>query len=185
MSQSSRPRHAAEAAPVKRDAIGFNGELVAYRWLCRHLGDARISWLSGMATHFDPSIPGNDGLDYDIAAVDPGILQDGAPGPRQLLIEVKAVGRPEKERPVSFSLARGEVLTAQEHADDGSYLILLVVHALNLATRRIHLLPNPFFAQGKMVFRDMTDTRTMLFNLPSGEKPSGWILGVGPGEQAL
>lgn len=159
---------------AEQEIIGFIGELVAYRWLCHHLGDARVSWLSGMAAHFDSSLPGNDGLGYDIAAVDPGILQNGGPGPRQLLIEVKAVGRPERERPVSFSLTRGEVLTAQEHADDGTYLILLVVDALNSATRRIHLLPNPFSAQGKKVFRDMTDTRTMLFNLTSGsEKASG------------
>ncbi len=34
---------------AQREIIGFIGELVAYRWLCRHLGDGRVTWCSGLA----------------------------------------------------------------------------------------------------------------------------------------
>ena len=39
------------------EAIGFIGELVAYRWLCHHLGEGRVTWCSGLALHYDRHAP--------------------------------------------------------------------------------------------------------------------------------
>jgi hypothetical protein len=147
------------------EVMGFIGELVAYRWLCHHLSEGRVTWCSGLALHYDATFPGDDGLGYDMRVVDPGILviPDGVA--RQLFIEVKAIGELQPGHPVSFSLKRSEIEFAQEHADDGSYYVLVVTSALKSENRRIHLLPNPFSSQGRKVFRDLSDTRTMLFNL--------------------
>lgn len=148
------------------DVMGFIGELIAYRWLCHHLGAGRVTWCSGLALHYDATFPGDDGLGYDMRVVDPGILVGRDAVARKLFIEVKAIGDPRLGHPVSFSLTRKEVEFAQEHADDGSYFVLVVSNALNSERRAIHLLPNPFSTQGRTVFRDLSETRTMLFNLP-------------------
>ena len=78
---------------------------------------------------------------------------------------MKAVGDPPKSGIVSFSLTRGEVTAAQEHADMEDYFVLLVTNVLSPSGWSVRLLPNPFSTQGRKMFRDLSDTRTMMIRL--------------------
>ncbi|MYR56332.1 DUF3883 domain-containing protein, partial [Streptomyces sp. SID625] len=127
---------------AQREAIGYAGEWFAHQWLCRHYPAANeTSWVSRNRGKFFPGDPGDDGLGYDFRV---------GGGSRPLLFEVKATlgdgGR--------IELGESEVRTAQRHAGSDRWRILVVTSVLEPSRLRVAMLPNPFGARGRDLYRE-------------------------------
>lgn len=97
---------------------------------------------------------GEDGLGYDFLL--------NAPDER-ILIEVKAT----IDATPQIALGESEVRRAQALAADEQYLIAFVTHALDLARRRLHILPNPLATGGFEFYRAAGRRIRLQFQLPT------------------
>jgi hypothetical protein len=135
---SARPR----ASQSQLEAIGFAGELVAYRWLVNRYKDRFTDdcWVSTNRASCMTGSAGDDGCGYDFLIPSRG----GA-----LMYEVKATTGGAGE----FQLGESEVRQAQMHARNDRWRILIVTHVLT-DERELLVLHNPFSprSRGHYVF---------------------------------
>lgn len=128
-------------ADDQRIAIGLAGETVAKLWLERKYQGVR--WRSGYSASrggIDPS----DGLGYDFEVL-------GSRG-GSLMFEVKALSGDIGDI-TEFELGESEIRTAQANSRNERFRVLLVTSVLESDSRRIFVLPNPFSARGRGLFR--------------------------------
>ncbi|MGO4860007.1 hypothetical protein [Arthrobacter sp. 2MCAF14] len=125
----------------QRDAIGFAGEWLAYRWLDRLHKEAFSPecWVSAYRELAFPG-RGDDGLGWDFQV-------PSRRGP--LLYEVKS----SQSEGGQFELGETQVLAAQANARNGLWRLLVVTDVLN-DNRKIRMLMNPFDprARGQYIF---------------------------------
>lgn len=125
----------------QRDAIGFAGEWLAYRWLDRLHKEAFSPecWVSAYRELAFPG-RGDDGLGWDFQV-------PSRRGP--LLYEVKT----SQSEGGQFELGETQVLAAQANARNGLWRLLVVTDVLN-EDRKIRMLLNPFDprARGQYTF---------------------------------
>ncbi|MFH8691195.1 sacsin N-terminal ATP-binding-like domain-containing protein [Streptomyces anulatus] len=127
---------------AQRVAIGYAGEWFAYQWLRRHYPAANeTSWVSKNRRKFFPGLPGDDGLGYDFRV---------GSGRQPLLFEVKASQGEGSE----IELGESEVRAAQRHTGSDRWRILMVTSVLEPSRLRIAMLPNPFSARGRDLYRE-------------------------------
>ncbi|MFB7715193.1 sacsin N-terminal ATP-binding-like domain-containing protein [Streptomyces sp. NPDC056105] len=127
---------------AQREAIGYAGEWFAYQWLRRHYPAANeTSWVSTNRKKFFPGLPGDDGLGYDFRV---------GSGRQPLLFEVKA----SQGEGGQIELGESEVRAAQRHTGSDRWRILMVTSVLDPARLRVAMLPNPFSARGRDLYRE-------------------------------
>lgn len=137
----SRPsKGTPRGSETQRNAIGFAGEWLAYRWLsARHKAVFTDDcWVSANRARHLPGSPGDDGLGYDFSVPSPG-------GP--LLYEVKATIGP----PGEFMLGESEIRAAQQYAGGDRWRLIVITEALS-AGRELRLLNNPFRTRSRGTF---------------------------------
>jgi hypothetical protein len=125
----------------QRDAVGFAGEWLAYKWLEKlHGADFNPAcWVSAYRANAFPGA-GDDGLGWDFQVP----TRQG-----ELLYEVKtSLGEGGQ-----VELGETQVLAAQQHARNGRWRLIVVTDVLN-RNRRLRMLRNPFDsdARGRYVF---------------------------------
>ncbi|MFD8597859.1 sacsin N-terminal ATP-binding-like domain-containing protein [Kitasatospora sp. NPDC059646] len=127
---------------AQREAIGFVGEWIAYRWLREnHQAATEDSWVSANRRNVFPGAPGDDTLGYDFSV---------GTGRHPLLFEVKATQGDGGD----FELGPSEVKAAQRYAGSDRWRILAVTHVLDPAEVRIDVLPNPYGPSGRGRYRE-------------------------------
>lgn len=135
---SARPR----PSQSQLEAIGFAGELVAYRWLASRYKDRFTDdcWVSKNRAFFMTGSAGDDGCGYDFLIPARG----GA-----LMYEVKATSGGAGE----FQLGESEVRQAQMNARNDRWRLLIITHVL-ATERQLLVLHNPFSpnSRGQYVF---------------------------------
>jgi hypothetical protein len=126
---------------AQRDAVGFAGEWLAYKWLERLHGDdfSPECWASAYRELVFPGI-GNDGLGWDFQVP----TRQGL-----LMYEVKT----SQGEGGQLELGETQVLAAQLNARNGRWRLLVITDVLN-ESRRIRMLRNPFDprSRGQYVF---------------------------------
>ena len=126
---------------AQRDAVGFAGEWLAYKWLDRLHGDdfSPECWASAYRELAFPGI-GNDGLGWDFQVP----TRQGL-----LMYEVKT----SQGEGGQLELGETQVLAAQLNARNGRWRLLVITDVLN-ESRRIRMLRNPFDprSRGQYVF---------------------------------
>ncbi|NYD78431.1 sacsin N-terminal ATP-binding-like domain-containing protein [Arthrobacter cupressi] len=131
----------ARLSDQQRDAIGFAGEWLAYKWLNRLHKEAFSPecWVSKYRERVFPG-QGDDGLGCDFQV-------STRQGP--LLYEVKT----SQGEGGQFELGETQVLAAQANARNGLWRLLVITDVLN-HNRKIRMLRNPFDpkARGQYVF---------------------------------
>lgn len=130
------------ASSSQLQAIGFAGELIAYRWLANRYKDRFTDdcWVSTNRAAYLTGSPGDDGCGYDFLIP----LRGGA-----VMYEVKATTGDAGE----FQLGESEVRQAQMHARNDRWRLLIITHAL-ADERQLLMLHNPFSprSRGQYVF---------------------------------
>ncbi|MFH9330361.1 sacsin N-terminal ATP-binding-like domain-containing protein [Streptomyces althioticus] len=127
---------------AQREAIGYAGEWFAYQWLCRnYLATNETSWVSTNRRKFFPGPPGDDGLGYDFRVGN---------GRQPLLFEVKA----SQGEGGQIELGESEVQAAQRNIGSDRWRILMVTSVLEPSRLRVAMLPNPFSARGRDLYRE-------------------------------
>lgn len=136
----SAPRR--EASPIQKSAIGLVGEVLAYEWLKSHFGDIVTTdcWKSVYRNYALGGLDGDDSLGYDFSV----IMRS-----QTLYFEVKATSTDNMQ----IELGQSEVEMAQKNARNRQYRILFIPEVLDVAARRVHVLPNPFSDVGRDFFR--------------------------------
>ena len=121
---------------AQREAVGFAGEWLAYKWLERLHGDdfSPGSWMSAYRELTFPGA-GDDSLGWDFQV----------PTRKGLLMyEVKT----SQGEGGQFELGETQVLAAQLNARNGRWRLLVITDVLN-ENRRIRMLRNPFDPQSR------------------------------------
>ncbi|KDN86993.1 DUF3883 domain-containing protein [Kitasatospora cheerisanensis] len=127
---------------AQREAIGFVGEWIAYRWLREnHPTTTEDSWMSANRRNVFPGAPGDDTLGYDFSV---------GTGRHPLLFEVKATQGDGGD----FELGPSEVKAAQRYCGSDRWRILAVTNVLDPAALRVDVLPNPYGPRGRGRYRE-------------------------------
>ncbi|MEU7147186.1 DUF3883 domain-containing protein [Streptomyces sp. NPDC045456] len=127
---------------AQRQAIGFVGEWFAYQWLREHHpATNETSWVSTNRQSVFPGSPGDNSLGYDFRV---------GSGKHPLLFEVKAT----QGEGGQIELGDSEVRAAQRYAGSDRWRILSVTSVHDPAKLRVHVLPNPYSARGRGVYRE-------------------------------
>lgn len=121
----------------QRQAVGVIGEVAARAWLERRY--ASVEWVSGIRNMVLGDDYGSDSNGYDF------VVRRSTGARRSVYFEVKALSD-EAPEVTEITLGESEVREAQMHGT--AYHILLVCSALDSATRRIYVLPNPLSSRG-------------------------------------
>ena len=145
-SASGRPRAAitpdSMLSPAQREAIGFVGEWFAYHWLRRyHPAADEFSWVSTNRRRVFPGDVGDDSLGFDFRV---------GSGKQPLMFEVKA-SRSEGGR---IELGETEVRAAQRFAGSERWRILVITSVFDASRLTVTMLPNPFSAGGRGLYRE-------------------------------
>jgi hypothetical protein len=131
---------------VQKNAIGFVGEVLAYEWLQAHHeeDESPIAWRSTYRRALFGGDAGDDGLGYDFEVV----LKS-----RTLCFEVKATSTDRLE----IEMGESEVKCARKYARSKRFIyrLIFIRNALDSERRSLHVLPNPFSAEGQEVFRSV------------------------------
>ncbi|MEE1752176.1 sacsin N-terminal ATP-binding-like domain-containing protein [Streptomyces sp. SP18CS02] len=127
---------------AQRRAIGFIGEWFAYRWLReQHEAVNETSWVSSNRRSVFPGSPGDDTLGFDFRV---------GSGRHPLMYEVKAT----QGEGGQIELGESEVRAAQRFAGSERWRILAITSVLDPEGLGVHVLPNPFSARGRGVYRE-------------------------------
>lgn len=128
------------ASQSQLSAIGFAGELVAYKWLANRYKEQFTDdcWVSSNRAAYLTGSPGDDGCGYDFLVPSRG----GA-----FMYEVKATTGDAGE----FQLGESEVRQAQTNARNDRWRLIIVTHALT-DERQLLMLHNPFNPRSRGLF---------------------------------
>ncbi|WP_416416450.1 sacsin N-terminal ATP-binding-like domain-containing protein [Paenarthrobacter aromaticivorans] len=121
-------------------AIGFAGELIAYKWLGNLYGPqfTEDCWVSTNRSTYFTGAQGDDGCGFDFLVPTKG----GA-----LMYEVKATTGEAGE----FQLGESEVRQAQMHARNDRWRLIIVSRVLS-EERKLYMLHNPFSPRSKGMY---------------------------------
>lgn len=141
---------------AQRSAVGLAGEVVALEWLKRRYGGATDEcWKSAYRDSVLGGARGDDSLGYDFEV---------PTGRTSYFFEVKATTGEQTQ----IELGESEIAAAQRHARGERYRILYIQNVLEPEHVRIHVLPNPFSARGRDVYRVVGSGLRYAFGLESG-----------------
>lgn len=127
---------------AQRTAIGFVGEWFAYQWLRERYPTAdESSWVSTNRQNVFPGSLGDDGLGFDFSV---------GSGKQPLMFEVKATQGDGGQ----LELGESEVRAAQRFAGSDRWRILAITSVLDPERLTVTMLPNPFSARGRGVYRE-------------------------------
>lgn len=143
----------------QRQALGFAGEWLAYRWLARIYPEVNeSSWVSTNRRRVFAGDPGNDSLGFDFRV-------ERARGP--IMFEVKA----SRDDPGTFTLTDSEIREARRHARDGRWRLLIVPFVSDPGRCRVLRLPNPFEARAEGLFRAEGEGIRYRYHIPADRGP--------------
>ncbi|MDP8928832.1 MAG: hypothetical protein M3O70_09720 [Actinomycetota bacterium] len=116
---------------AQREAVGFAGEWLAYKWLARHHDEhfSPACWVSEYRETIFPG-SGDDGLGWDFEVR----TRQGL-----LMYEVKT----SQGEGGQIELGESQVLAAQQNARNGRWRLLVITDVLN-SNRQLSMLRNPF-----------------------------------------
>lgn len=125
----------------KLETIGVFGEIVTFKWLQHHFGEANVRWRSTNRTYvIHDGDPGDDALGYDFEVIR---------GRGPVYWEAKASTRDPRE----FELTEAEVAFALSRSRFGNYRVLYIGNVGVPDDRVIFPLPNPLSARAREQFR--------------------------------